>query len=371
MTFDVVQLTRDLVAYHTASLRSNAAIGDALETTLQTHGFVTERLEYIDVNGERKVSVVGQRGRGTGSLAFFSHSDTVPGTGWSRDPFEAVEENGRLIGLGCCDMKGPLAATLVAAASVDESRLKRPVLIVVTSDEENGGLGAQQVARESQLVKAAALAQAVVAEPTQMIPVYAHKGGCLMTITATGLAAHTSTGRGISANFLMIPFLTDMLELSKTLKTDPVYQNAEFDPPTNGFNLVIDDGKCATNVTAAKTICKISFRPMPQDRSDDLIAYIRSRAEAHGLAFEWRKFDAVYTAPQSEIVQTALWATGAAQAITVPFGTDAFFLKHLCPMVVLGPGNIAQAHTDGEWIDIQQLRGSVDVYQRMIEKLCM
>ncbi|MCW5849135.1 MAG: M20/M25/M40 family metallo-hydrolase [Anaerolineae bacterium] len=371
MPLDVVQLTRDLISYPSESFRSNVAISDYLEATLQELGFVTEWLEYTDDQGERKVSLVGQRGQGTGGLAFFSHTDTVPGVGWSRDPFAPVEEEGRLIGLGSADMKGPGAATVVAAASVPESELRHPVLVVFTADEEIGGGGAKQVAAESRLLRDAQSAAGIVAEPTRLIPVYAHKGGAQFIVTAHGVAAHTSTDRGISANFLIIPFLAEMAELAKTLKSDPRHQNAEFDPPTNGFNLVINDGGVPTNITPSKTVCRLGFRPMPGDRSDELVAYIRSRAEAHGLEITWRKLDPFYTPRDSEIVQAALAATGAERAMTVPFGTDAFFLKTLCPMVVLGPGNIAQAHTDGEWIEVAQLREAVAVYQQLIQRFCM
>ncbi len=371
MALDVVQLTAELITYPSESFRSNVAISDYLEATLNELGFVTEWLEYTDEQGERKVSLVGQRGQGTGGLAFFSHTDTVPGVGWSRAPFTPLEEGGRLVGLGSADMKGPGAATVMAAAGVPASQLRRPVLVVFTADEEIGGGGAQQVAAESRLLREAAPVAGIVAEPTGLVPVYAHKGGVQMIVTAHGVAAHTSTDRGISANFLIIPFLAEMAELAKTLKSDPSHQNAEFDPPTNGFNLVINDGGVPTNITPSKTVCRIGFRPMPGDRSDEVTAYIRSRAEAHGLEITWRKYDAVYTPPESELVRAALAATGAGRAVTVPFGTDAFFLKNLCPLVVLGPGHIAQAHTDGEWIEVAQLREAVTVYGRLIGKFCM
>ena len=370
MPLDVLELTRELVTYPSESFRSNAAIADRIEAEFQARGFETERLEYTDPQGERKVSLVAQRGQGTGGLSFFSHSDTVPGTGWSRDPFTPAEEGGRLIGLGSVDMKGPGAATLIAAAGVPESELRRPVLVVFTADEEIGGGGAKQVMAESRLLRAAQPAAGIVAEPTGLVPVYAHKGVVLMAVTAHGVAAHTSTGRGVSANFLIIPFLAEMAELAKTLKADPRHQNAEFDPPTNGFNLVINDGGVPTNITPSKTVCRIGFRPMPGDRADEVIEYIQGRAAAHGLEMTYRRLEPFYTPPDSEIVRASLAATGAERAVTVPFGTDALHLRTLCPMVILGPGHIAQAHTDGEWIEVAQLHQALTVYRRLIEHFC-
>ncbi len=68
----------------------------------------------------------------------------------------------------------------------------------------------------------------------------------------------------------------------------------------------------------------------------------------------------------------ALKATGLTNAETVPFGTEALvYQKHIAQQVILGPGNIAQAHTVGEWIDVAQLSDAVDVYKRMIEMICL
>ncbi|MEA2511036.1 MAG: acetylornithine deacetylase, partial [Thermomicrobiales bacterium] len=133
---DVVNLTKELVAINSVSKQSNAPVADALEPVMRRCGFEVERLEHRDANGERKVNLVGLKGSGTDGLGFFSHVDTVPGTGWDRDPWTPAVEGDRLIGLGSCDMKGPLAATLVAAATVDASRLRRPILLVATADEE-------------------------------------------------------------------------------------------------------------------------------------------------------------------------------------------------------------------------------------------
>ena len=70
------------------------------------------------------------------------------------------------------------------------------------------------------------------------------------------------------------------------------------------------------------------------------------------------------------MVRTALAATGAERARTVPYGTDAHAFKERVQFVVMGPGDIAQAHTDGEWIELAQLHRAVDVYRRMVQEVC-
>ncbi len=371
MNFDVVKLTADLVNLPSVSRGSNEAISDYLEAQLKDAAFAVERLSYIDENGENKVSLVAKKGKGKDGLAFFSHSDTVPGQEADWEAFQADITQERIIGRGSCDMKGPLAATMVAAAQVDLAQLKRPVYVVVCADEEVGGFGAQQVVAESDLFKTARPKYGVVAEPTTLIPVYAHKGGKMVEVTAYGKAAHTSTDKGISANFLIVPFLSDMLALAEQVKQDQSFMNPEFDPPTCGFNMILNDGNCVPNVTAAKTICTVGFRVMPNARADDLLDRITSRATHYSFDYSISSLKTFYISPEAEIVQVACQATAISPAQTVSYGTDASFLDEDIDLVVLGPGDIAQAHTVGEWIAIEQLTKAVDVYGQMIERLCM
>ena len=371
MELDVVELAKDCVAIESVSQHSNAEVSDLLEQTLKQHSFEVERLHYLDENGERKVSLVGKKGDGADGLGLISHSDTVPAQGWDRSPFDPVIEDGRLIGRGSCDMKGPIAATIAAAAAVDAAKLKRSVFIVVTADEETSSGGARQVAQESSLFKKERPKYGVIAEPTQLIPVYAHKAGGRVFVTANGEAAHTSQDKGISANFLIAPFLVEMAELEKMFKTDESFMNHEFNPPTIGFNMVLTDGDCRPNVTAAKTVCTLSFRPMPNDRSKDVIDMITAKAVNYGFEVSSSLGEPFYISPESEIVGAGLKATGVAKAETVPYGTDSKEFRDDVQLVVLGPGNIAQAHTVGEWIEIEELKRAVDVYGRMIETFCM
>jgi acetylornithine deacetylase len=367
---DVVELTKELVAIDSVSRRSNATIADFVERVMRESGFTVERIEHQDLAGEAKFNVVGVIGPGIGGLGFFSHVDTVPGVGWDRDPWTPVVEGDHLIGLGSCDMKGALAATIVAAACVPAESLNRPVLISATADEEITLQGAIEVVNRSRLFRDAQLRYGVVCEPTGLTPVYAHKGGILARATAHGVAAHTSTDKGISANFLIAPFLAEMAELATMLKDDVSYQRPEFAPPTLGFNMTVNDGGTMQNVTAAKTVCTISFRPTPNDRSSELLAHITERAEHYGLEFTAEVFQPFSIDPGSPIVRTALAATGATRPETVPFGTEATYYQSAAELVILGPGSITQAHTNGEWISVTQLREAAGVYSRMIETLC-
>ncbi|MCB0114673.1 MAG: M20/M25/M40 family metallo-hydrolase, partial [Caldilineaceae bacterium] len=182
--------------------------------------------------------------------------------------------------------------------------------------------------------------------------------------------AHTSTDKGVSANFLIAPFLAEMAELAQRFRQDEYFMNHEFEPPTNAFNLTIDDFGTKANVTAARTEAILGLRAMPNAHFDEAVQLVVDHARAHNLDVDVYKMTHFAVSPDSPIVQAACRAAGVERAITVPFGTEAILYKEHMQCVVLGPGNIEQAHTIGEWIDVAQLEQAVDVYARMIEEIC-
>lgn len=367
---DVVELTKTLVAFASPSQQSNEEIAGYIANLLRELDFAVEELSYMD-GDLRKVSIVARKGSGTGGVGIFSHSDTVPGDANGWEPFNPRVEDGRVIGRGAADMKGPVAASIVAAAPYTAEQLHKPITIVVTADEEVGYGGAKQVATESKTFAENWPTYGIIAEPTQMRPVYAHKGGTRFYVTARGVAAHSSTDKGISANFLIAPFLAEMAELNQYVKSEPRFQNPEFDPPTNGFNLVITDYDTAANVTAARTMCTVAFRPMPNDNREEIIERVLAAVKKHDLEVEWSTNEPFYVDPNVTLVKAALTATGLPAAETVPFGTEAAVFKEYMECIILGPGNIAQAHTKGEWIAVEQLHRAVEVYRKLIDHFCI
>ena len=371
---DVIELTKELVAIESETHHSNVAVSDHIESVMRTIGFEIERISYIDTElcdePTEKVNLVGRLGPDTdGGIGFFGHSDVVPGgQGWT--PYEPIVRDGKLYGRGSCDMKGAVASMLVAAGQVGIDQLRYPVFVAVTADEEMGHTGAKYIVENSNLLGAGWPRYAVVGEPTEMIPVYAHKGGVRIDVTAHGRAAHTSTERGISANLLMAPFLAEMAELATLFKTEQRFQNGEFDPPTNGFNMVIDDGGCKLNVTAAKTVCSLGLRAMPDAAVDEATDLIVEAAKRHGFAVAVSGFDPFYISPASDFIQHACRLTGHEHALAVPYGTEAVWYQARAETLVLGPGDIAQAHTMGEWVTTEQLNRAVDLYGRFIREFC-
>jgi len=370
MEYDVLSLTQALVAVRSETTESNAAVTDFIHEWLESRGFTIERLSYPDENGVEKHNLVAKKGSGRGGLGFFSHSDTVPGDPREWEPWNPEIKGEKLYGRGSCDMKGPLAASMIAAAAADVEQLGKPIYLAVAADEEQGHVGAHYIQEHAATFRENWPTWAVIPEPTDLQPVYAHKGGARVVVTATGRAAHTSTDKGISANFLIAPFLAEVAELATLFKNETRFHNSEFSPPTNGFNLTIDDGQCRTNVTAAKTVAQMSIRVMPNDHHEEQIALVEAAARKHNLDVTSSVMQPFYVDKDAEIVQAACRATGIEKAITVPYGTEAESYQRYTQCVILGPGSIEQAHTIGEWVEIKQLENAVKIYTRMIEDLC-
>ncbi len=372
-----LQHTRELVAFPTVSSSSNAAICVYLQQVLKKLGFATERIEYRDSNGIDKVNVVGKKGLGTGGMAYFGHTDVVPADSWfssEHGPFEPTVKGDKLYGRGSCDMKGSIGAMLAAVEDVGDVELRNPLYVTFTADEEIGYCGAEQVAQRSELFREMVLGNAngIVGEPTLLNVVHAHKGTYGFKATSQGRAAHSSTNEGINANLAMIPFLNEMKRIHDETEEDPAWQDPAFDPPGISWNIGINDHTRAVNMTAAQSICTVYFRPAPGHDPEALLGRAREAAAKCGINFEVLKAgQPLYVDPESDYVREVLELAGTERSQTVCYGTDGAVLTELKNLLVLGPGDIAQAHTQDEWILLDQLEKGSQFYAELIRRWCV
>jgi acetylornithine deacetylase len=263
---------------------------------------------------------------------------------------------------------------LAAAAATAESTLQAPVFVFATADEEIGMRGARELVERSTIYRetVATQSRAIIGEPTMLEVVHAHKGGRAIAVTSVGRAAHSSTGLGVNANLAMIPFLSDLKQFYDEMETDPRWLDSRFEPPTTTMNIGVNDHNQAVNITAAKSVCIIYFRPMPGQDADAAVRRISDLAERHGLKFELLfRGEPLFTDPQSGYVQELLQLTGQSRSRTVAYGTDGAVFTELNQIVVLGPGSIDQAHTDDEFITLDQLDRGSDLYERLIRRWCV
>ena len=364
LTASLHDLTRDLVQIDSRSFVSNLRVADRIEAALP--GFDIERLDYTDAAGVAKRALVAHRG-GKGGIALSGHMDTVPDTGWQDDPWSArIDADGTLHGLGSTDMKGPVAAAIVAAYALPGSV---PMTLLITTDEETTKQGAREITAHSALVRQVTPRGIIVVEPTRLIPVRGHRAHILFTCTARGVQAHSSTGKGHNANWDLIPFLMEMKAIFERLRNDAGLQDADYDPPFSDFNLVIDNHGAAVNVTVPVATARIKFRYSAKVDPAPVLAAVHAAASRFGVSVrEDREGFPPELAAEHPLVALCVAASGQA-ACTAPYGTDASELQAIAPCVVLGPGDIAVAHTPTERVRLADLDAAVPLFMRLAEQM--
>ncbi len=301
-------------------------------------------------------------GGGSSTILLEAHTDTVPVDGMTIDPFGGVIEGGRLYGRGACDVKGGGVAMYGAYRRlVLEKPANAPrVILAFTVDEEHTFLGAQA------LVKSGLKADfAIVAEPTSLNIVRSHKGVVRWQIETTGRACHSSKPQdGINAVYRMGGILTAIERYAAEL------QARTPDANLGARTLVVGTirGGVSPNTVPDRCIIDIDRRLLPGESAteaiDDLNRYLQG--------FEFAALPPKLACPPllpngGDDCVARLGAAidrvrGRHEVWNVPYGTDASTIQEAgIPAVVFGPGDIAQAHTKDEWIDLAELEAAAEV----------
>ncbi len=302
------------------------------------------------------------------TLLLEAHTDTVHAEAMVVPPFSPEVREGRLYGRGACDTKGSLAAFLhaIGAAIEGGARLRYNVLLLASADEEYGFTGARHA-----LEGGLAADFAVVGEPTLCAVVRAHKGVTRWRIVTRGVSAHSAyPERGLSAIYAMGHLLVRLESYASSLRNAPPHPLLGSPSLSAG---VIEGGE-AVNVVPEKCVVEVDRRTLPGELAEDVLAAARKALE--GIpAWEFEpphlSVGAMEVAAESPVVRALSRAVvsvcGAVRVESAQYATDAgIFTAGGIPSVVFGPGDIAQAHTAGEWIDIGSLHAAENVIRTLI-----
>ncbi len=307
------------------------------------------------------------------------HQDTVPADGMTIDPWQATARDGRVYGRGACDVKGPMACMLTAFARLVQQRpVDMPTVIMACSvNEEDGFSGAREMALSWTHGHAPLVPRVpdavIVAEPTSLDVVVAHKGVVRWRCHSVGRAAHSSCPEnGENAIYHMAHVIAQLERYASELSRPAPHP--QLGSPTINLG-TIHGGIC---VNAVPDLCTIELdrRLLPGEdparARQAVIDWLAQRVPpsiasrlrhdppflvSDGLADQ----GASDLAQQLQQVVQQLGSTG--DLISVPYGTDApFFARLGIPTVVFGPGGIEQAHTADEWVPIDELHAAVEAY---------
>ncbi len=354
--------------------QSNLPVVDLLANWFADLGFA---VETMPVNGKAdKVNLIASLGTGDGGLVLSGHTDTVPYTesAWHQDPFRLTERDGRFYGLGTADMKCFFPIVMQVLRALDLKKPRRPIILLATCDEESTMAGAKALVDGDRRLGRHAL----IGEPTGLKPVIMHKGVMIETITLKGKAGHASNpSLGNNALEGMHEVMKSLREWRGRLQEE--YSNANFNVPVPTLNFGCIRGGDSPNRICAECELKIDLRLLPRMQISGIRKLLRrmvtQTVAGSGLTVE---FDEVFpgtppmeTDPQSDIVRVAEKLTGHA-AGSVNFGTEGPYLNSLgMDTVVLGPGDIDQAHQANEYIEQNRIRPMQDLLKQMIVHFCM
>lgn len=309
------------------------------------------------------------------TVLFEAHLDTVPMEGMTVPPFGGEIRDGRLWGRGACDVKGPMAAMICAIARAARaadtgSAPRRNVVFAAVCDEEYSFQGVRALV-EGFASLPAAPAFAVVAEPTDLEPVIAHKGVVRWEATAHGVAAHASLPeKGRNAIYAMGRALAVLENYAAELRARAPH--ALLGAPSLSVGTI--RGGSAVNVVPDFCTIQIDRRLIPGETPEGATAEVRALLEPLGVTVT----DPVMAAPA---FQTPADGPAARECLAAARGaghpapevrhanycTDASFYAFCStPAVVFGPGSIAQAHTADEWIALDALEAGVNAYLALL-----
>ena len=371
--FETIIKSPSISAFDEKIDQTNKPLIEILSQWFSEFGFKITIQKVPD--SRNKYNMLAQIGSGEGGLLLCGHSDTVPFDEgqWQSDPFSTKQTNGKLFGLGSCDMKGFFAFILEALKTIPLNKLNKPLYVLATADEETSMAGARFFAKQ-QLIKPD---MAIIGEPTELIPIYKHKGHIAQSLNIQGKAGHSSDpAKGVNAIEIMYQAIGQLMDLQTKLKAQ--FHDDAFSVPHVTMNLGHINGGDGENRICGH--CKLNFdmRAVPELEDSEALGMID---EALAPVFEKYpnrlSLDLMYpTSPafacrdEQNILALAEQLTGN-QYQSANYATEAPFINQLgCDTIVLGPGSIEQAHQPDEFISLDYVNPTVHVLQQMINKVC-
>jgi succinyl-diaminopimelate desuccinylase len=361
---DVVDLTRRLLAFDTINPPGQEIQSmEFCASWLRNIGFECTLHRHSATRG----SLIATRGTGEGrSLCLSGHLDTVPlgDAPWRWSPFNGQVEGDRLFGRGSSDMKGAVAAFMLACRETPS--IKGGVTILLTAGEETGCDGARWLAEAGLLPEAGAM---IVGESSDNRPLSGHKGAYWLKLMASGRTAHGATPElGVNAILKAAPLLARLADFTLDVR-HPVMGSATWNLSTIHGGL---------NINSVPDCCELTLDLRSVEGIDH--PEIRRRVEElAGVEFNVEvllDLPAVWSDPGQVWFAKAIQTISRVTGITYDPGvasyfTDASILKprmNDLPVMILGPGSLDQPHRTDEHVLISRLVEAVEIYSALLRE---
>lgn len=388
-----VELLKDLIAIPSVNPMGQdvdgpeyleAGMTEYLECWFRELGVEFHRIELKPQRSNIVARFVGNPDRPI--VLLDAHQDVVPVEGMTIPPFLPEERDGRIYGRGACDVKGGMASMLTTFARVVREKPAETgdVIMSCSCDEEHQMSGIAKfadgwgdssgdvpdwVSRRPDL--------AIIAEPTSLDIVVAHRGVTRWKLRVAGRASHSSRpSEGINAIYRMAKVVGHLEEYAVQLERDTV-PHAMVGTPTLSVGRIT--GGISVNVVPPECSIEIDRRVIPgEDQAaviDQVAAFLQDRLD---FEFEmlppWSEVGVLPDGSNTQLADRLMThvesVVGRREKIGVPYGTNAAATAAaLVPTVVFGPGAIAQAHTKDEWIETAQLTQASEILFRFLSTL--
>lgn len=385
MSLDLLTLERQMIGFDTVSRNSNLAMVECLREHMQALGMTVEVFSNEDGSKANVFATLGAPD--TGGLMLAGHMDVVPveGQAWESDPFTLLESKDKLLGRGTADMKSFIVQALVAVEQVRHRKLKLPLHLVFTYDEEVGCHGAArlmgQLAGSGHVMPKCA----VVGEPTNFQVFRMHKGFHSAKVSITGVEGHSSLpGKGANAIYQAALVIQKLMEVEQECKGRRSMEEF-FEVPYTTLNVGMARGGTALNIIPNHAEVFFEYRTMPGEDPGYVLNQVQGyisevllpdflrqqpgvdiRVEATGRG------QPMMTPAGAEIEALVLELTGNTASSAAPYYTEgAIYNEAGIPTVICGPGDIDQAHRPNEYVTRDQLQKGVPFLGRLIERVCL
>ncbi len=358
----------DLIAFPTVSRDPNRALIDYCADRLDQAGVVCQIIEDQTGGKANLYATIGPEDQSGVMLS--GHTDVVPvdGQDWTKPPFQAVEDQGRIYGRGTADMKGFVASALAAGLEAAKMPLKTPLHLAFSYDEEIGCVGVRSMIEMLDQAPVKPL-MCIVGEPTHMAIATGHKGKTAIEANCIGAEAHSALApQAVNAIHLACDLIAEIRKLQDDIAAHGTRDDAYEIPYTTLHAGIIHAG-VALNIVPNHAQVKFEIRNLAEDDPDQILARLKeaiapiiavaqAKAPQADIAFDiTNTYPGLETDLNAEVVDLVSSLTGSNARIKVAFGTEGgLFARDLgIPTVVCGPGSMDQGHKPDEYVSLEQL----------------
>jgi len=377
MSDSVTKLLKDIIAFNTVNPPGNElALAEYIRALGQNIGVEAE-LDVIDENRANALLHVAGKKPDAPSLMLNGHMDVVPATGdWKSEPFILEERNGKLYGRGTSDMKGGIACMIAALEQLAEEKFEfgGDLYLLFSADEECNNLGIKHFLKNPRKAD-----YCIIGEPTMLKFCVAHRGVCRHKVIIEGKSCHASNpDNGINSVAKMAYFVQEIDKLNDRLRSG----KHQILPASTVAVTTIKGGE-KHNIIPDYCEAVLDWRTLPEESEEYVrgeLTAILNKLSDYGKLFKYRLELIIYLGagnldPADTLVKKS------AKAYKASFGQEAFiegflacgeqsiFIGNGIKAMFCGPGDIAQAHTTDEYIEVDQLNKAVVLYKNIIKEI--